>query len=163
MSDTRFVKTGRSSEAERVLYVQYTNPAAYPPLEHSAEILADAGMDVRMFGTTILGDMLELKPDPRIRVRLHPFRSEGWRQKLNYVSFLLAALVEGVRSRPTWIYASDPLACPVALVLSWFVRARLIYHEHDSPDTSDGAPQPSIFMRLVLRARMAIGRKADVC
>jgi glycosyltransferase involved in cell wall biosynthesis len=163
MSDIRFVETERPSPAERVLYVQYTNPAAYPPLEHSAEILADAGMDVCVFGTTMLADSLELKPDPRIRVRLHPYQSEGWRQKLNYLSFLLAALAEGVRSRPNWIYASDPLACPVALVLWWFSRARLVYHEHDSPDTSDGAPAPSLFMRLVLRARVAVGRKADVC
>ena len=31
---------------KRVVYVQYTNPAAYPPLEHSSRILADAGWQV---------------------------------------------------------------------------------------------------------------------
>ena len=30
----------------RVLYIQYTNPGHYPPLEHSAHLLADAGADV---------------------------------------------------------------------------------------------------------------------
>ena len=36
----------------RVLYVQYTNPAAYPPIHHSGRMLADAGFDVRMVGTS---------------------------------------------------------------------------------------------------------------
>jgi hypothetical protein len=30
---------------KRVLYLQYTNPAGYPPLEHSSGILADSGWD----------------------------------------------------------------------------------------------------------------------
>ena len=41
--------------ARRILYVQFTNPAAYPPLEHSARILADAGWDVMFLGTGALG------------------------------------------------------------------------------------------------------------
>jgi glycosyltransferase involved in cell wall biosynthesis len=142
--------------------VQYTNPAAYPPLEHSAHILADAGFDVRLLGTSILGDALELEKHPRIDVRLRRFRRAGWAQKANYFGFMVWAAWEALRWQPTWIYASDPLACPIALVACRGCRARLIYHEHDSPSTTNGGPS-SGFGRLTDSARRAVARRADVC
>ena len=33
-----------------VIYLQYTNPANYPPLEHGGLILLNAGWDVHYFG-----------------------------------------------------------------------------------------------------------------
>src|SRR5438552_3463857 len=76
--------------ARRILYVQFTNPAAYPPLEHSSRILADAGWDVMFLGTGALGaDRLEFRPHRRIRVRRMPFVPGGWRQKVRYVGFNL--------------------------------------------------------------------------
>lgn len=35
----------------RILYIQYTNPAGYPPLEHSSRILAQADWEVLFLGT----------------------------------------------------------------------------------------------------------------
>jgi hypothetical protein len=34
------------ASVKRILYVQYTNPVGYPPLEHSSRILADAGLQI---------------------------------------------------------------------------------------------------------------------
>ena len=149
--------------AGRVFYVQYTNPAAYPPIEHSAHILADAGFDVRLLGTGIMGEALQFKPHRRIRLTLRPFRRAGLGQKLHYAAFVLHAIGQTLRWRPTWIYASDPLSCPIALVLSYVSTARVIYHEHDSPDADAGATRPSPFMRMVLRARSAVARRAEMC
>ena len=54
----------------RILYVQFTDPAAYPPIEHSAVLLAERGWDVILLGTGTLGDLkLELPAHPRVRVR----------------------------------------------------------------------------------------------
>lgn len=41
-------KIGRSgaSAGKRIAYVQYANPARYPPLEHRSRMLADAGWEV---------------------------------------------------------------------------------------------------------------------
>ena len=41
--------------SRRVMYVQYTNPAAYPPLEHSSRIAAGQGWDVLFVGAEVLG------------------------------------------------------------------------------------------------------------
>ncbi|MGQ0737270.1 MAG: glycosyltransferase family protein [Acidobacteriota bacterium] len=148
----------------RVLYVQYTNPAAYPPVEHGARILADAGCDVLLLGTENQGHSLELPVHERMRVELLPFEGSGWRQKIHYARFALWALMWTLRWRPSWVYASDPLACPVALLLARVGAAQTVYHEHDSP--APGALQASAtsgFMRVVLRARRAVGRRAALC
>jgi hypothetical protein len=36
----------------KILYLQYTNPAAYPPLEHNSRILANEGWQVLFLGNT---------------------------------------------------------------------------------------------------------------
>ncbi len=145
---------------KRILYLQYTNPAALPPLEHSSRILADAGWQVLFLGTEVAGvDRLTFPPHPNIRVRRLRSSRLGWRQKLHYVYFLLLALGWLLRWRPQWIYASDMLSCPVAWFLSWLPGHQTIYHEHDTPD-----PNPaSRFFRWCLAARRRLSHRAVVC
>lgn len=143
----------------RALYIQYTNPAAYPPLEHSAEILAEAGFDVRLLGTAILRDALRFRPHPHIQVRLMRFQPAGWRQKLHYARFGVWVLGYALWWHPHWVYASDPLSCPIAWVLGVLRGVNIVYHEHDSP-----APDPSSrFMRWVLHMRRRIAARATLC
>ena len=144
----------------RVLYVQYTNPAGYPPIEHSAQLLADSGAEVLLLGTRRVSDRLTFATHPRIKVLHWAFAPAGWRQKLHYFSFLLWVLVWTARWRPKWIYASDVLACPIALASAILFARSVIYHEHDSP----GAAVPSgLFARLTLRARSALAARAAIC
>jgi glycosyltransferase involved in cell wall biosynthesis len=149
-----------STRRPRALYVQYTNPAAYPPLEHSAQILADAGFDVRLVGIATLGDRLDFKPHPHIAVTLRPAVGPGASQKIHYLAFVISLIAITIRWRPDWIYLSDPLACPIGECLRLVTSARLIYHEHDSPD--DRRPE-SPFMRMVMGARHRIARRASLC
>lgn len=145
----------------RVLFLQYVNPAVYPPLEHSSRILGDAGWQVLFLGIDAHGEAgaLRFLPHRRVQVRRLPYCAPGWRQKLHYAWFALVAMGIAIGWRPTWLYASDLLACPTALVLSFFPWIRLVYHEHDSPD---GAPL-SRFVRLCLGARRLVARRAAVC
>jgi glycosyltransferase involved in cell wall biosynthesis len=145
----------------RVLYVQYTNPAGYPPLEHSSRILAGAGWSVLFLGTGAAGaNDLEFPAHPYIKVRRMAFRAAGWRQKLHYIAFCLWVLVTTLLWRPTWIYASDTLSCPVALMLTWIPGLRVLYHEHDSPAP---AARHNRFLRFVLRTRRWLASRADTC
>jgi glycosyltransferase involved in cell wall biosynthesis len=146
----------------RALYVQYSNPAAYPPIEHSAHILADAGFDVLLLGTNVLDGSLAFEPHERILVRLRAFRGGGIGQKIHYVMFLLWAAGIATRWRPDWIYASDPLSSPIALVLLLLTGARVVYHEHDSPGLPARA-RPTLFMRAVLAMRGQLARRATIC
>jgi glycosyltransferase involved in cell wall biosynthesis len=148
--------------AGRVLYVQYCNPAAYPPIEHSAVLLADAGFDVTLLGTDVPGETMQLRPHPRIQVRIMPAKGAGLRQKLLYARYMMWALILGVRFRPAWIYASDPLSCPVALLLHTILGTQTIYHEHDAPEPEARA-NLSLAMRAALWARRRLAQTATLC
>jgi len=145
---------------KRILYIQYTNPAGYPPLEHSSRILADAGWQVLFLGTAALGaDALRFPPHPNIGVRRLDFCPAGLRQKLHYLMFCAWVLGWVTIWRPSWIYASDPLACPVALALSTVPWLHILYHEHDSPD----GPTAGAFQRLLIWTRRQLARCAECC
>ena len=92
-----------------VLFLQYTNPAIYPPLEHSGLILLRAGCDIRYFGMQSEGENnLLVFPEPLARrqqlLRRVP---PGWRQKLHFTRFTFSAVWLAVRHRARWVYCSD--------------------------------------------------------
>lgn len=145
-------------KTDRILYVQYYNPAAYPPLEHSSHVLAGAGWSVRFLGARLgVVGALELPPHPRIEVRELPEAAPGWRQKLNYLRFCLWVVANVLAWRPRWVYASDVMAAPPALA-AMLLGARVVYHEHDSPNPTGGE---GLFLRLCLAARRRLARTAD--
>lgn len=144
----------------KVLFVQYTNPAAYPPLEHSSRILANDGWQVLFLGTGSLGaSELRFPTHERIQVRQMSSSPAGWQQKLHYLLFACWVLVWVLRWRPRWIYASDHLSAPAALLLSYLPGLHVIYHEHDSPTTG----HHSLFQHLCLTARRKLASRARLC
>src|SRR5262249_35516193 len=146
-------------DPQRVVYVQYANPAAYPPLQHSAAIFAAAGWRVDLLGITqprVEG--LEFAVHPCIAVRLFPPPPSGWRQKIHYLRFCIWTLSEIRRRGATWVYASDTLSAPVAFCASFLSSVRLLYHEHDAPDEH----HRSRFMRVLLAMRRRVLRRARI-
>jgi glycosyltransferase involved in cell wall biosynthesis len=150
----------------RIAYIQYTNPAAYPPLEHSSRILADNGWWVLFLGVNMENvGALRFPPHANVVVRLLSLSRPGWRQKLHYTGYVIWVVVQTLVSRCSWVYASDRFACPPGLLLSFVPGIRVLYHEHDSPSpTGDGnTGELSRFMRLVLWTRKRLGRRAALC
>lgn len=146
--------------SRRILYLQYTNPAAYPPLEHSSQIIAEQGWQVLFLGAGAVGaDKLRFPFHPAIEVRQMPFPEPGWRQKLSFIAYLVWVVGHVLRWRPAWIYASDLFACPVAWFLTFWPGLRVIYHEHDAP-ASSGA---TVFIRCLKWTRARLAKRADLC
>jgi glycosyltransferase involved in cell wall biosynthesis len=154
------VNNSQNFTRPKVLYVQYTNPGSYPPLQHSSRILAQAGWEVLFLGTGAFGaSALSFPSHPQITLQLMPFCSSGWRQKLHYLKFCLWVLVWTLRWQPQWVYASDILSCPIAMLLSWLPNVSVIYHEHDSPNSRS----KSLFMQICLMSRKCLSYRAKVC
>ena len=150
----------------KILYVQYANPGAYPPLEHSSRIFAADGWRVLVLGIGLRGtEALRFASHPKIQMRTLKYCRPGWRQKFHFLWFALRVLLTELRWRPDWVYASDPLSCPAAWMLSFLSRWHLIYHEHDSPSAgvSDQSLPVSQFMRFVLWTRRQVARRAAFC
>ena len=143
----------------RILFLQHANPAAYPPLEYSSKILADGGWAVRFLGVHSEGPAsLEFPSHPNITVNVIPATTPGWRQKMAYLRFLLQAVWIVFWWRPDWLYVSDQLATPSAIILVRLFGIRTIYHEHDSPEASANT---TAFMRIVNLARKRLARVSE--
>lgn len=143
----------------RILYLQYANPAAFPPVEYSSQILADAGFEVRLLGVhSQETETLKFPNNLGIHIEVLPYTPPGWLQKVAYLRFVLHSIVLAVIWRPDWIYISDFMASPPGLFLKRFLGFKVIYHEHDSP--YDGLDQ-SGFISWLLKARKSLARRAD--
>jgi len=142
----------------RVLYIQYTNPGCYPPLQHSSQILASAGCEIFFLGTESFGSsrVLSLPPDPRIRVTKLSFPSGGT-LGLHYLWYCWRIMWGIFCWRPAWLYASDILSCPPALMASIVAGVQVIFHEHDAP-----SPKHSAFSRFLFWSRTRLARRASL-
>lgn len=146
--------------SRKMLYLQFTNPGHYPPLEYSSRILADEGWEVFFLGVhSDAPRVLEHAPHPRIGTDLLRYTAAGWRHKLAYVHFLQRAFRFARTWKPDWIYVSDYLTTPVGWLLSRTLGCKAIYHEHDSPPPRKVS---SWFLRIALTARRAFARTAKL-
>lgn len=141
-----------------ITYVQYTNPAAYPPLEHSSAILAENGWQVHFLGCSAYGAANGFKMAERagVSVTQLQFPRPGLRQKMHYFGFAMWVLWHTWRSNARWVYASDALAAIPAGLAALLLRRAVVYHEHDVPPRAKGR----MVFRVVRLARSAVARNA---
>lgn len=143
----------------KILYLQYANPAAFPPVEYSSQILAEAGFEVRLLGVhTQETEALKFSGDSRMHLEILPYTPPGWLQKVAYIKFLIRCIVLAITWKPDCVYISDFMAAPAGLILKRYFRSKVIYHEHDGP--FDG-PNQSGFIRWLLKARKLLAQEAD--
>ena len=146
----------RMPKARRALFIQFTDPAGYPPLEHSSRILAREGWSVRFVG--LRAGTLELPPHPRIECVSRARVSGGLRTKLQFLRWTLTCVFHAWKWRAEMVYCSDPFAALPGLIIQCLFGRMVIYHEHDSPpDGRSGG-----FQTAMEWCRRKIGRKADV-
>jgi glycosyltransferase involved in cell wall biosynthesis len=143
----------RGVRSRRVFFVQVSDPALYPPLIHASELMADAGWVVRLLSSPIAGNTIAMAPHPRVmidEIRARPSHVVG---KLDYAAYCAAAARIALRLRPEVVYASDPLGAGPGLLAARLAGARLVYHEHDSP-------QPGMLHPILARLRAAATQSA---
>lgn len=143
---------------KRILYLQYSTPAAYPPLIHSARLLAGRGWQVELLGSPIAGvDQLRFPTHPQIQLEWTPIQPAGrLRRKLHYLDYLRRAKAMARQFHPQWVYLSDWTAAPLG---PWFKRNgfRVLYHEHDCPHPGRG-----LFQSWLRRKRRETIQGADI-
>ena len=143
-----------------VLYIQYADPALYPPVERSAAIFRARGDTVLFLGVAAQGQAAGVVPHntPRPDVELLEHRIGGLGTLLSYLNFWWRALARTRRERPDIVYCSDLLACPAGLLISWLSSAKVVLHEHDPP--SQTRPGFGQFLRWT---RKRLARRAIAC
>ncbi len=117
----------------RILFIQCTEPAGYPPLINAAICFAAAGHESVFLSAPIHGKTLAMPPHPALRTIALPARTTHVLSKTFYLQYLARAVRLARSERPALIYASDPSGALPGVLASMASGAPLVYHEHDSP------------------------------
>ncbi len=119
----------------RILFVQATDPAAYPPLIRAGALMAERGHRVRFLSSPIQGSAMRMPDLPMVEVESLPARPTHVMTRAAYARYVRAAWRAARTFRPDLVYASDPLGALPGLLAARVAGATLVYHEHDSPDS----------------------------
>jgi glycosyltransferase involved in cell wall biosynthesis len=141
----------------KALFVQYTDPAGYPPIQHSMAMLERDGWTIASVGTRIkVTSDLRMPPRQNFKTYLMRAVSSGRiARKIHYIRFCVLVVFVALRWRPDLIYVSDMIATPAGLLAHRLTRSSLLYHEHDSPNTVKNWVE-----RMLWRCRRAACRLA---
>lgn len=138
----------------RVLFVQATDPAAYPPLIHAGTLMVERGHQVRFLSSPIAGRAMRMPELAGLTVAALPERPTHVMDPASYARYLAATWRAARSFRPDVVYASDPLGALPGLLAARVAGVPLVYHEHDSPDSERQ------LHRVVRLARRAALRRA---
>ena len=125
---------GHIAETRTILYVQVAEPAAYPPLIHSALIFAEAGWSVTILASPSFDKTLSFPKHKNIDMVSIGVRPDYIVTKRSYADYCLKSILLSRRLRPAVVYASDPIGALPGLLAAWAGKSHLVYHEHDSPE-----------------------------
>lgn len=118
----------------RVLFVQPTEPGAYPPLINAAWLLAERGWQPTFLSAPVAGNQMRMPAIPGLRLEAGRERSSHVLTKSDYGGYCARAVALARTLRPDFVYASDPAGALPGLLAAGAAGARLLYHEHDSPN-----------------------------
>jgi glycosyltransferase involved in cell wall biosynthesis len=138
-----------------ILFLQATEPGAYPPIMNAAFCLADRGWHATLLAAPMADLATPVPAHSGVTVKAIATRPSHVLRPSDYARYHLAAARLSLRLRPAVVYASDPLAASPALLAARLAGAKLVYHEHDSPGA--GALRPWLAAR-----RRSLAQRADI-
>lgn len=114
--------------SHRVLYIQYNNPGAYPPIIHSSNLFHEKKWRVSFVGVA----------DPSTAALRLPESTEAGCKLVRtdsglsrFFQFHWASIMAMLKFRPDVLYVSDRPASLAGWMCSLFTSKHVIYHEHD--------------------------------
>lgn len=146
----------RPTKQRQVVYVQYTNPTGYPPIEHSAAILRTDGWQVALLGIHAEGESDTFQFDPSSEFEIKLLRRWGDKRflKLHFCVFVLWSWATVFLRRPNLVWLSDRTSCPVGALLALTTSIPMIYQEHDGPPNDENRMSKALnFTRALVSAR----------
>lgn len=120
----------------KAVYIQFTNPELYPPLEHGSRILVSNGWTCFFYGRRhAMTGTIAFPPLDGRKVEAMLKWSMRLPSKVEYLIYVAWVAFKVTVHRPDVIYTSDPLSAPIGLLFH-HLGFKVVYHEHDSPNES---------------------------
>ena len=107
----------------------------YPPIIGASRLMAEAGWEVTVLSSPSANSELRMPPHPAINVHRITERPSYIVRKPDFLRYMVSAASLALRWRPDVVYASDPLGAAPGMLAARLAGARLVYHEHDSPNS----------------------------
>lgn len=124
-----------SSGHKRVLFLQVAEPGIYPPIIAASHLMADAGWEVIVLSSPSVNSELVMPPHPAITVHRIAERPSYIVSGSDFLRYMASAATLALRVKPDVVYASDSLGAAPGVLAARLSGARLVYHEHDSPNS----------------------------
>lgn len=119
--------------SKRIAFIIYSDPKIYPPTINAANILAERGWAVDIFGIKH-----ETKEDIRISnsVKIYYFDKyrRGVEYRIQFVIFCIWVAMKSIFNRYSYVIAYDTMAVLPGKLSSFFGRSKWGYHNHDMWD-----------------------------
>ncbi len=141
----------------KILFIQFSNSAAYPPIQNAVNLCLRDGHEVNILCVEAEGAESLRFPENIEKITQRLSRSSGrLGLMLLFIKFCSLVFWKVLLSPKQWLYASEPMAAPAAYYAKKIIGCKVIYHEHDAP------PAPTNrFQRFVNHARLNLASKAD--
>lgn len=118
----------------RALFLQVTEPGAYPPIINAAALFGQAGWQVTLLSAPTSFLHLRVPSLPNVCLQTVRTRSAQAVDGFTYLQYLLHAVRLARSLKPQLVYAFDQVAAGPAIAASCVSGARMIYHELDTPE-----------------------------
>ena len=97
------------SRTQRALFLQVTEPGAYPPIINASHILAQMGWQVDVLSAPLANHCMRVQASARLRLHEISLRPDFRIRPIDYGRYLLAT-ARLARGSLDLVYASDPAA-----------------------------------------------------
>jgi UDP-N-acetylglucosamine:LPS N-acetylglucosamine transferase len=146
----------------KVLATIWADPGFYLATIFTAKTLSEQGVYV---------DLLYRRPNSHmnsasgvnfgINTRLWPIGNghSNWRDKIDYVNFIVKAISLSCREKPDAVIGYDAHGVVAALIVTWILpKTKLIYHNFDFEISTKGG----LLRRFLRRIELVAARRSDM-
>lgn len=147
----------------KVLLTMWADPALYLATTFTARTLSERGICVDLLCRTP-NSHLNVAGDVKfgVRARLRPVGGghTGWRDKIDYMNFIVKAIARVWREKPDAVIGYDMLGIVAAFIATWIrPETKLIYHNFDFDPSTKAL---GMLGRLLRRVELIAARRADL-
>lgn len=145
-----------TGENKKIALCILSDPLMYPPTVNAANILADKGFDVFLYGLKYTYDD-KIRLHPKVKLIHIGTQKKGLSNVLQFISCIFKIFRETLKHKFQWIIAYDAFAVIPVYISSVLPGVKWVYHQHDFWEKPLG-----LFQKIIYNLEYAWGSKADI-
>jgi glycosyltransferase involved in cell wall biosynthesis len=145
------------SSSKKIGMLILSDPHIYPPTMNAANILAEEGHRVFIYGVKSHKSKEHVKLNPSVQLIYLSDTKTGLGGIQTYLKAYIQLLVESIRNKFDWIIAYDASAVGPAFFASKLKGSKWIYHQHDFWQNPIG-----LWQKFLHKLEYKLGSRADI-